>query len=179
MMNDIYGIKMITPFQGLEWRGKLFRRALPHAIDFGLSALLKNVLFCMAEQIALLVARLSARLKNTKFCMTEQIALLIAGFSARLKNTKFCMTEHITLLVARFSARLKNAMFCKAGCFVQNKLPNQIKGEINIFIPHQGLQKKAESLAINSVGQRPTERSAQPIQALKGRNQFIINYKRK
>ena len=37
-MNDICGTNRITPFQGLNWRGGLFRRAMPYANDFGLSA---------------------------------------------------------------------------------------------------------------------------------------------
>ena len=42
-MNDICGTNIITPFQGLDWRGDLFRRAMPYANDFGLSA----QLFCI------------------------------------------------------------------------------------------------------------------------------------
>ena len=37
-MNDICGINMIAPFQGLGCWGDLCRRALPYANDFGLSA---------------------------------------------------------------------------------------------------------------------------------------------
>jgi len=37
-MNDICGTNRITPFQGLNWRGGLFHRAMPYANDFGLSA---------------------------------------------------------------------------------------------------------------------------------------------
>ena len=37
-MNDICGINMISPFQGLGCWGDLRRRALPYANDFGLSA---------------------------------------------------------------------------------------------------------------------------------------------
>jgi hypothetical protein len=37
-MKGICGTNWITPFQGLNWRGATFRRALPYAIDFGLSA---------------------------------------------------------------------------------------------------------------------------------------------
>ena len=33
-MNDICGINMITPFQGLVRWGDLSRRALPYAIDY-------------------------------------------------------------------------------------------------------------------------------------------------
>jgi len=33
-MNNICGINMIAPFQGLNWRGDLSRRALPYAIDY-------------------------------------------------------------------------------------------------------------------------------------------------
>ena len=34
MMNDICEINRITPFQGLDWRGDSFRRAMPYAIDY-------------------------------------------------------------------------------------------------------------------------------------------------
>ena len=37
-MNDICGTNRITPFQGLNWWGGLFRRAMPYANNFGLSA---------------------------------------------------------------------------------------------------------------------------------------------
>ena len=33
MMNDICDINKITPFQGLNWWGDSFRRAMPYAID--------------------------------------------------------------------------------------------------------------------------------------------------
>jgi len=37
-MNNIYGINMITPFQGSDLWGDLRHRAMPYDNDFGLSA---------------------------------------------------------------------------------------------------------------------------------------------
>ena len=144
-MNDICGINRITPFQGFHIRGDSFRRALPHATDYWAFSPLCD------EKM-----KYHWVLDENDMCRKKAESLTINSIGQRSmkRNT------HANPKPQRGVINLINQITPFQGLpFRDDLFRRALPYAIDKWAFSPIDTNKAESLTINSIGQRPMERN--------------------